>query len=164
MNMTDNKNRILSILRATGRPGVDAVINYLESSSYFKRGCYSHHKERGGLAQHSIEVYDYMVSHAGSLPADSIAVAALFHDLGKTRWSDGRGHGVRSLDILSECGFELTEAERIAIGKHHSKSVDFITNPLRRVLSMGDCRSTGAWKAANSYKSHHRRHRHHSSV
>lgn len=149
MNMTDNKNRIVSILRAIDRPGMDAVINYLESSSYFKRDCYNHHKEPGGLAQHSLEVYDYMASHAGSLPVESIAVASLFHDLGKTRRRDGRGHGARSLDILSECGFELTEAERTAIGNHHRKSFDFVTCPLRRVLSMGDCSSTGAWKRAH---------------
>lgn len=57
-NMTNTKDRICQILRATGRPGIEAVINYLLTSSYFKRGCYGHHKEYGGLAQHSLEVYE----------------------------------------------------------------------------------------------------------
>lgn len=150
--MTDNKGRILSILRAVKRPGVEAVINYLETSNYFSRGCYSHHKERGGLAQHSLEVLDHMRANAADLDADGeAAVAALFHDLGKTRRRDGRGHGARSLDILAECGFPLTDAERIAIGKHHSKSLDFVTCPLRRALSLADCASTGAWKRAHSH-------------
>ena len=149
--MNDNKNRILAILRATRRHGVEAVINYLESSNYFRRGCYSHHKERGGLAQHSLEVLEHMRAHAGGFADDSLVVAALFHDLGKTRRPDGRGHGQRSLDILDECGFPLSDAERIAIGKHHSRSLDFITNPLRRALSMADCHSTGAWKRAHHY-------------
>lgn len=148
-NMNETKDRILEILRATGRTGVEAVIIYLESSSYFSRGCYHHHKERGGLAQHSLEVYDYMLAHAGDIPSGSIAVAALFHDLGKTRPGDGRGHGNRSLDILDDCGFALTDSERIAIGQHHRSSIDFITCPLRRVLSLGDMSSTGAWKRAH---------------
>lgn len=147
--MTETKDRILEILRATGRPGIEAVIIYLETSNYFSRGCYHHHKERGGLAQHSLEVYDYMLTHAKGSPADSIAVAALFHDLGKTRRRDGRGHGQRSLDILDDCGFALTDAERIAIGRHHSKSIDFLTCPLRHYLTRGDMSSTGAWKQAH---------------
>lgn len=149
--MTDTRDRILGILRATGRPGIEAVISYLESSTYFRRGCYGHHKEHGGLALHSLEVYEYVCAHAGGIPISdsSIAVATLFHDLGKTRRRDGRGHGRRSLDILDECGFRLTEAERTAIGHHHDWSVDFATCPLRRILSLGDCDSTGRWKRAH---------------
>ena len=111
------------------------------------------------MAQHSLEVYDYMLAHAKGSPADSIAVAALFHDLGKTRRRDGRGHGQRSLDILDDCGFALTSAERIAIGRHHDKSIDFITCPLRRQVSWGDIDSTGAWVQA-----HPKKHRHHRST
>ena len=147
--MTDIKERIYTILRATGRPGVDAVIHYLETSSYFRRGCYQHHKERGGLAKHSLEVYEYMLAHSDGLPADSIAVAGLFHDLGKTAKRDGRGHWNRSIDILDRLGVELTADERIAIGRHHDKSLDFITCPLRRALSLGDMHSTGTWKRAH---------------
>lgn len=156
--MNETRDRILGILRATGRKGIEDVISYLESSSFFTRGCYGHHKERGGLAAHSLEVYDYLSAHAGAIPSDSVAVAALFHDLGKTRRSDGRGHGARSLDILDECGFALTDAERIAIGRHHDKSIDFVTCPLRRILSLGDCNSTGRWKRANPDKCGHRHH------
>lgn len=147
--MNDTREQIIGILRATERPGVEAVISYLDSSSYFKRGCYGHHKEHGGLATHSLEVYEYVAAHAGGIPSESVAVASLLHDLGKTRKRDGRGHGRRSLDILDECGFALTESERIAIGRHHDKSIDFVTCPLRRILSLGDCDSTGRWKRAH---------------
>ena len=160
-DMSETKDRILGILRATGRPGIEAVISYLESSNYFTRGCYSHHKEHGGLAQHSLEVYEHMSAHTGGrFPSDSIAVAALFHDLGKTRRRDGRGHGRRSLDILDGCGFALTADERTAIGRHHDRSIDFVTCPLRRVLSLGDCDSTGRWKRANPHRCGH----HHNCV
>ena len=40
-NMTNTRDRICEILRATERPGIEAVINYLLTSSYFKRGCYA---------------------------------------------------------------------------------------------------------------------------
>ena len=162
--MTDIKERIYTILRATGRPGVESVINYLEKSSYFKRGCYGHHKEYGGLAQHSLEVYEHMLAHAGGLPADSIAVAGLFHDLGKTSRRDGRGHGQRSVDILDRLGFVLTADERTAIGRHHDKSLDFITCPLRRVLTLGDMSSTGAWKRSHPELRHHSRHHRNNSA
>ena len=153
MSKTDtqskNKDRILEIVNGLDRPGKDAVLDYLGSSSYFTRGCYNHHRERGGLAAHSLEVYDHMCAHAGSLPPDGIAVAALFHALGKTRRQDGRGHGIISLEILDSCGFPLTRDERLAIGKHHAVSLDFLTCPLRRALSLADSRSTCLWKRAH---------------
>ena len=162
--MTDIKERIYTILRSTGRPGVESVIDYLEKSSYFKRGCYGHHKEYGGLAQHSLEVYEHMLAHAGGLPSDSIAVAGLFHDLGKTARRDGHGHGQRSVDILDRLGFVLTADERTAIGRHHDKSLDFITCPLRRVLTLGDMSSTGAWKRSHPELCHHSRHHRNNST
>ena len=58
MNNTEIRNRIIEILEGLDRPGTEAVINYLKTSSYFNRGCYGHHKEQGGLAKHSLEVYE----------------------------------------------------------------------------------------------------------
>ncbi len=154
MNITDTKQRIFDTLRKVGRPGTDAVIDYLTRSNYFRRGCYSHHKEYGGLAAHSVEVYDHMLAHAGGFPSDSVAVIALFHDLGKTRRRDGRGHGRRSVDILDECGYFLTRDERTAIGRHHDRSLDLLACPIRRVLTAADCHSTGAWKRAHRNQRH----------
>ena len=153
---TDIRQRIVDTVRFLGRPGTDAVIDYLERSSYFRRGCYSHHREWGGLAAHSLEVYDHMLAHAGGFPADSVAVVALFHDLGKTLRRDGRGHGRRSVDILDGLGYPLTADERTAIGRHHDRSLDLLTCPLRRHLTAADCSSTGAWKRAHPKHQHAR--------
>ena len=156
-NMAETKDRILEILRSTGRPGMDAVINYLETSNYFRRDCYSHHKEVGGLAIHSLEVCEYMLSHAGGFPSDSLAVVGLFHDLGKTERRDGRGHGRRSLMILDRLGFSLTDDERTALGRHHDRTLDSLACPLRRKLTVADCYSTGRWKRAHPELCHHHR-------
>ncbi len=145
-NITDMKQRVFDSIRALGRPGTDAVIDYLEHSNFFRRGCYGHHKEFGGLAAHSIEVYDHMLAHAGAFPIDSITVIALFHDLGKTRHRDGRGHGCRSVDILDECGYPLTADERTAISRHHHKPFNRHLCPILGLLKDADCYSAKTWK------------------
>lgn len=144
--MSETKEKIIAILSEIERPGMDAVINYMNTSNYFKCWGGGHHYENGGLAAHCLEVYNVMKAVGGGLPKDSIAIAGLFHDLGKTRRHDGRGHWNRSLDILDECGFELTADERYSIGHHHDKTFASMQNPLRRVLSLADSASTGAWK------------------
>ena len=160
--MTDIRESIFSALRATGRPGVDALLDYLDKSSYFTRGCYGHHKEQGGLAAHCHEVYLFMLSHNVLLPKDSIAIAGLLHDLGKTNRNIGTGgHGHRSVAILDHLGFSLTDAERKAIGCHHDHNPhDYATCPLLCQLSAGDCDSTRRWKHAHPELCHYRRHSH----
>lgn len=149
--MTDIKERIFTILRTVGRQGTEAVIAYLQSSSYFTRGCHSHHWGHGGLAKHSVEVYEHMLANAGGFSADTIAVAALFHDLGKTVPRDkngfghGRGHGVRSVAILDYLGYPLTDDERRAICIHHVRKPWAWAHPLRRALSTADQNSARHW-------------------
>ena len=138
-------SRILTILRATNRPKMDVVIDQLESVGYFTRGAGGHHIGRGGLAQHSIEVYDFMKRWFGRvLPDDSIAVVALFHDLGKL---NGRHpeHWDRSVALLEDWGFVLTDAERYAIAHHHDLRPGSVFHLLRAALSLGDMRSTHQW-------------------
>ena len=118
----------------------------MRSSDYAKASCYNHHKYKGGLVDHSLEVYELMMSRKGRLPVDSIIVCAFFHDLGKAHKSGMafRGsHEQRSIRILDACGFSLTDNERSAIANHHKKSSDYLTDPLRHCLSSSDMSSTG---------------------
>ena len=148
--MMTRKERVISLLRSVNRPGMDNVIDSLESRGYFDAKCYGHHRYRGGMSAHALEVYDYMMANnTMGLPADSICIAALFHDFGKAVRRSGRYNGEhpeRSLILLDELGLKLTDDERTAIGCHHRKDLTFLTCPLRRLLSLGDCASTGAWK------------------
>lgn len=141
-------NRIIDILKTLDRPGIDRVIEFMQESDYAKASCYNHHKYQGGLVDHSIEVYDLMMSRRGKLPVQSIIVCAFFHDLGKAqkRGMNLRGsHEQKSIKILDSCGFALTQEERSAIINHHKKSSDYLTSPLRHCLSSSDMSSTGKW-------------------
>lgn len=88
-----NKDRFISILRATGRRGVDNVIANLVRLGFFDAPASTvfHLNTPGGLLQHSLNVYDEAVAiaemqiafrpqMASSLAAESVAIAALLHD------------------------------------------------------------------------------------
>lgn len=156
--MNDTKTKILQLLRTVNRPGMDAVIAYLESSNYFITTCYKHHLDPGGLAEHSYEVYTHMRAHARDIPMDSIIIAGLFHDLGKTvSRRDGFWgmHNRRSVQLLDKLGFQLTADERTAIGKHHGATAeDRKACRLLALVNRGDCLSTGAWKLAHPFRKH----------
>ena len=54
-------DRIIDILKTVDRSGIDQVIEFMRSSDYAKAGCYNHHKYKGGLVDHSLEVYELMM-------------------------------------------------------------------------------------------------------
>ena len=147
--------RIFNIVGTIKRPGVDRVVEYLQSSNFATSRCRSHHTYAGGLIDHLLEVYNDMMANRGSLSTESIAICALFHDLGKSR---KRGvhivgnHPQRSVAILDMCGFTLTPEERKAIHEHHKVGMSYFCSPLRHALSRADMRSTGAWKEAHPKK------------
>lgn len=145
-------DRIINILKTLDRPGTDKVIEFMQESNYDKASCYKHHKYKGGLVDHSLEVYDRMMSRRGKLPVSSIIICAFFHDIGKAHkrgMSLSGPHEQRSIQILDSCGFALTERERKAIVNHHKKSSDYMTCPLRHCLSKSDMDSTREWLEAN---------------
>ena len=83
------KDRIIRILMETGRSGMNALIDYMEESGFFYAPCSgAHHLSKPeGLAEHSLNVYETMISmNLGlgmSLNYHSIAICALLHDIGK---------------------------------------------------------------------------------
>lgn len=144
--------RIVTILKGIKRPGMDNVIEYMRTSNYAAASCYSHHKYKGGLVDHSLEVYDLMMERRGNLSEESVAICAFFHDLGKTKKAGVklRGHHPkRSVAILDMCGFQLTNDERFAILQHHKVNYSYVTHPLRHCLSSSDMTSTGRWTMDN---------------
>ena len=100
-NMTQdqekNRERFRSILQATGRDGMDYVLEDLDSWGFFEAPASSrnHFNFPGGLAQHSLNVYDTAMAVRDAiiklrpdteqkLSPESVAIAALLHDVCKT--------------------------------------------------------------------------------
>ena len=141
-SIMENKEKYIDILRSTGRPGIESVISHLDTTDFFTRGAGGHHTEPGGLVRHSLEVYRLMKCIAWFQPSESIAVVALFHDMGKVgvRW-----HTWYSTQLLSDWGFELTEEEYLAIFRHHNLEGKYFRHPLHRALVTADSISGGWW-------------------
>lgn len=154
---TLNKERFISILNDTGRDGITYVIDELESLGFFEAPASSNHhlNEPGGLLKHSLNVYDeammfreHLISTRPEiesyLPADSVAISCLLHDVCKAeiyqrsvrsrKLIDGSwekydayeinhsafpcGHGEKSAIQLLRWGLDLTEDEILAIRWH----------------------------------------------
>ena len=138
------REEFIEIFRSTGRPGTEAVISHLDSLGFFTMGAGGHHTREGGMVRHSLEVYRLMKSFAWFQPSGSIAVVALFHDMGKAR--DGGWHTWYSVQFLQDWGFELTDEEYLAIYRHHNLEKEYLRHPLHRALVVADALSTGWWK------------------
>lgn len=131
------KDEILSLLKGVDRPGIDKVIWYLSESTFFKENCNTHHKFTGGLAVHSLGVYQEMKKLDLSLPEGSIRIVALLHDICKSHHSlydhigitskNGKPykhHGLRSALLLEKLGLVFHLGEYYAIEKHMHRITD----------------------------------------
>ena len=92
----ENKELFITLLRGTGRKGIDNVIEGIEKLGFFKAPASSkfHLAEDGGLLQHSLNVYEQAreirAVQVQMFPGlerrlwpESIAIAALLHDVCK---------------------------------------------------------------------------------
>lgn len=157
MDNDKNKQRFCQLLRDTGRDGIDYVIEDLEAEGFFDApaSVRNHFNFPGGLVQHSLNVYDMaMVLRSAMLPMrpdmekllrpESVAIAALLHDVCKTDiykrtvkkrrneigvWEDIEGydvdysglpvgHGEKSVIMLLRSGLDLDDEEIFAIRWH----------------------------------------------
>lgn len=133
------------------REGKEELLDYLRRTDYFEAPASGGHHlaTTGGLLQHSLNVAEMMFNVADTLPDDlnqeSIAIVALFHDLGKATYfgkpnyvenilksgkrSDAKPyetnkerlnipHEIASIHILAQY-IELTEEETFAIMFHN---------------------------------------------
>lgn len=98
-NLTEqNRQKFIELLKSTNRDGVEYIIEDLDSWGYFTAPASSnqHLNYEGGLAQHSLNVYEMAImlreqiiarrpDLAQRLPMDSIIIASLLHDVCKSR-------------------------------------------------------------------------------
>lgn len=91
------KEEFSRILNATNRPGIDKVLNKLEELGFFEAPASTkfHLSCKGGLAEHSKNVYDAALMLREEaikakpeledlLPLDSVAISSLLHDVCKS--------------------------------------------------------------------------------
>ena len=148
LRIEQNKNTIIDLLKLTFRQGIDDLINYLESTNFFydPASAYYHGAFKGGLAQHSLQVFYNLKRYydLGLVEAtfEEIVISALMHDICKANgyslstknvkvgdvWQQvpvyknekptfPYGHGEKSVDILRDY-ITLTTNEKLAIRYH----------------------------------------------
>lgn len=155
--MENQRERFCKILRDTGRENIEYVIEDLEALGFFEApaSVRNHFNFPGGLMQHSLNVYDMAMALRSAivpmrpdmenvLRPDSIAIAALLHDVCKSDiykktvkkrrneigvWEDIEGydvdysglpvgHGEKSVIMLLRSGLDLEDEEIYAIRWH----------------------------------------------
>lgn len=151
------KTEFIEILKATNRENIDYVIEDLEDLGFFEAPASSrnHFNFEGGLVEHSLNVYKIAVmlkeqmqifrpDVIARIPDDSIAIAALLHDVCKADiykkvikkvkneigvWEPQEsynidysnfpvGHGEKSVIMLLRSGLDLSDDEILAIRWH----------------------------------------------
>jgi len=146
----DTKERIIELLMSTERPGIGNLILSMDEIQFFDAPCSTQYHLAcfGGLARHSLNVYEFGVNHTGGLMNNSIShwiIVSLLHDIGKAKYRGKENyipnmlkgnvqstvkpfetntdrlyipHEIVSLQIVAK-HIELTEEEEFAILYHN---------------------------------------------
>lgn len=143
-----NRNEFIALLHTIKRPGarIEEFINYLQSSDFFiaPASAAYHMSCRGGLCQHSLNVYYNMVNLYRSVfdvepdenELESIKIMSLLHDLSKIStyketfrnekvYSPGgsKSDNGGTFDWVSVPGYKKRDAkERFILGNHEQNA------------------------------------------
>ncbi len=146
--VTNTQERIRALLESTNREGMTYLVGYLMQEGFFEEiaSARGHRSHKGGLAEHSLRVWELLSNYAcdlklstaitaGQKPLpfgdDSMIIAALLHDVCKvgayvrTKADDGwtnnrnkeKGHALLSIARIKK-HIELTEIEEMMIKYH----------------------------------------------
>lgn len=87
------KDRIEALLLSTKREGMYGLLSWMDENGFYTMpcSCGNHLAKEGGLAEHSLNVFDLMygirndgvLGNNFEMPTDSIVICGLLHDLGK---------------------------------------------------------------------------------
>lgn len=126
----ENKQEYLELCSKIKRDGIQDLVHWLEKSDFFTAPASKayHGAYRGGLLQHSLNVYHELVRIMQVypevvVPEESVLISSLFHDLCKVNF-----YGTEKRNRKNEQGkWESYDAynitEKFPFGGHGSKSV-----------------------------------------
>ena len=135
MKMSETKQKIIELLKSTGRKGIPALIECMEHHKFFESPASTkfHGTHEGGLSEHSIgvlEEFDYFNKEYNlGLSKETVIICSLLHDFCKAgayiKNSNGysynkdhpKGHAALSIKIIKAL-IELSEQEELIIRYH----------------------------------------------
>ena len=132
------KDEFLKILRTVKRDGIEDLINFLEKSDFFKAPASTrfHGNYEGGLAEHSIKVYEILqekVKNAPinlNTPEDTLKIVPLLHDICKANfYKIDYKNAKNALGVWEKVPYYTVE-DTIPYG-HGEKSVMMITEYMK---------------------------------
>ncbi|MCQ2482120.1 MAG: HD domain-containing protein [Clostridia bacterium] len=159
--LENNKNTIINLLLSTNRPGMERLVKWLGDTDFFTAPASTkyHLACNGGLAQHSLNVYNLLKQKVESglidIPSDTVIITALLHDICKAnfysvqkrnRKIDGAwkeveewgvddklplGHGDKSC-YLVQCFIPLKSEEYAMIRYHMGRESDGSNDPFSK--------------------------------
>ena len=113
-DMEKNKVQIKTILTSVGRPGMERLLQWIDEKTDFYTAPASakyHLCCKGGLAQHSLNVYALLKQKVDSgllsIRSESIAITALLHDLCKVNFYHLEKKNVKEGTKISAYGKEV---------------------------------------------------------
>lgn len=129
LNIEEQKEQFRNLCREViHRDGLEDLLTWLEKADFYTAPASTryHGAYAGGLCQHSLDVLEYARKLAvlceKPISDESLAVAALFHDLCKVNFykTDERNQKINGEWVKVPC---YTIEEKYAFGGHGSKSV-----------------------------------------
>ena len=128
----DNKERFIALCKTIQRPGVDELLEWLETNGFYTSPASSrfHGAYSGGLLEHSLNVYDELKRLLKAypeieinIPEESVVIAALFHDLCKDNMYVPEQRNRKNDAGRWETYTAYAIKEKFCYGGHGSKSV-----------------------------------------
>ncbi len=127
---TANHDRFVLLLTTVQRDGIDELVKWLEDTDFFEAPASRayHGNYRGGLCEHSLNVYDEFVRLLAAYPEvksqdESVIIAALLHDLCKVNYYIVEKRNRKNEQGQWESYDAYKVSEKFCFGGHGSKSV-----------------------------------------
>lgn len=131
----NNKERFVELCLTVKREGINELLRWLEGTDFYDCPASTrfHGAHRGGLLEHSLNVYDELIRLLSAYPEisvsnESVIIAALFHDLCKVNCYKIEKRNRKNESGKWECYDAYITDESFCFGGHGSKSLYLISH------------------------------------